>query len=34
VARQIGAAPPANSVGEKAGVAVQRLMAKAMSRKR
>jgi steroid delta-isomerase-like uncharacterized protein len=34
VARQIGAAPPPNSLGEKLGVAVQRLMAKRISRKR
>jgi steroid delta-isomerase-like uncharacterized protein len=34
VARQIGAAPPPNSLGEKLGVAVQRLMAKRSSRKR
>jgi steroid delta-isomerase-like uncharacterized protein len=33
VARQIGAAPPPNSLGEKLGVAVQRLMGRRMSRK-
>jgi hypothetical protein len=34
MARQIGAAPPPDSVGEKVGVAVQRLMAKRLARKR
>jgi hypothetical protein len=34
IARQIGAAPPPNSLGEKLGVGVQRLMAKRISRKR
>jgi steroid delta-isomerase-like uncharacterized protein len=34
VARQIGAAPPPGSIGEKAGVAVQRLMARRLRSKR